>query len=454
MTITLYNYTKPKKSTARPSGGGRNVEVKLKRPTSKYEPTFVLGGSAFVGVEDYSLYRYVQWDGRYYFVKDCTFVLNDLYELVCELDYLATYRTNIVGADCYIERSSKLFNTAMIDLYCATYTKVDQKATTAQLITNGIQSPTFANGTFILEYVTETSPTGTGFVLINAGTLSNLMKKVYDPQFFNDLWFTFNNSNEAFISCQYLPLTIPQLSSTQTIYLGRLNTGLSGTQPTTLKYSALLTIPWFYPHNDFRRSSRYTSITLYLPAYGIIDLPSDLLLNHDNVIVDVQIDYYRGELSYIVRTEDNIAITKITTNIAMPIGIGTNSQNWGKFASGVVTTLASTFSGYLPGAIGGIVDTVSAQARTPNVQGNTGSLASILSNPTGDWRKVALTVYSKYSTDPNNYVNTVGRPKQTVDHMSSLVGGFVKTYNANIMTDNASHSDIVNGLLDEGIMLI
>ena len=104
MEFTVYKFSKRANSTKRPTN---EPQLKLdgwhKKTTSLYAPTFTVT-ERLVG------YSYLKWEQMYYYITDIVFIRKDYYELVCELDVLATYRENILNTTAYVLYSASNVN--------------------------------------------------------------------------------------------------------------------------------------------------------------------------------------------------------------------------------------------------------------------------------------------------------------------------------------------------------
>ena len=99
MTIKTWSgFSKRKNSTKQPTGG-TSVTAFLKEGTSIENPTFTLSGNNFT-------VDYVEAFGHYYFVKDIVSIRNNLIEIECVQDVLATYKSAIIGSSQYVIRSA------------------------------------------------------------------------------------------------------------------------------------------------------------------------------------------------------------------------------------------------------------------------------------------------------------------------------------------------------------
>ena len=96
LTATFYSFSKRQNSTKVPAGiAGTSFNVVLKNPTSMNAPVFTLNADTFN-------FNYCSFNGAYYFVTDVVSVRNDIWEIHCTKDVLATYRTQILASPAYV----------------------------------------------------------------------------------------------------------------------------------------------------------------------------------------------------------------------------------------------------------------------------------------------------------------------------------------------------------------
>ena len=95
MTITIYeNFSKKSNSTKRPTGG-TDIECFLKENTSIENPHFILKDMTFNT-------NYIKWNDHYYFIDDIISLKNNLNEIVCVEDVLATYKADILKLTAFV----------------------------------------------------------------------------------------------------------------------------------------------------------------------------------------------------------------------------------------------------------------------------------------------------------------------------------------------------------------
>lgn len=108
MQITIYNnFSKRQNSTLQPSGGVVK-NVVMKRECSILNPVFQIDG-----VDPAA--NYCQWNNRYYFINDIVLQNNNIYEIHCEIDVLATWKSQIGASSQYVLRSASEYDGDIVD---------------------------------------------------------------------------------------------------------------------------------------------------------------------------------------------------------------------------------------------------------------------------------------------------------------------------------------------------
>lgn len=466
-TLTYYTFSKRDKSTLQPISGA-DVEIYLKDGCSLTKPVFILNWS---GVPTFN---YVRFENRYYFVTDIVSVRNDYFEIQCEEDYLASWKSVIGATEAMIMyatggRSDIIDN--RIPITSPVYVSQTPKAIDGITITDGNQ------GTIIL------SITGVGsfgnYVMQNSTQIFDLIRDVdnffryliagaTDPYIEVDFQRLLNgNVADNLKGAIALPILSPAMTSgtLENLYLGtypcvdRDDHNIKGyriTDPLATG-SAVIDIPWRY--TDWRRHSPYSSLYLYLPLIGTIQLPTDELIGESSITVLYSVNITSGDVAVEVRaTSNNKVLTTASGNCAMATPYGSANISSAKVGSAIVTgiagiagaALAPTTGGATLALFGGL--TASAGQMLNAVQGETkggGGLSGGASH--GLTKLCVLTCVSKELTDSQADLDTIiGKPvmrKQTI----STYSGFVQTDGAQVAGDMLdSERQMINDLLDGG----
>lgn len=466
-TLTYYSFSKRHKSTLQPSSG-TDITVNLKDGVSLTNPVFLLN---FSGVPTFN---YMSFENRYYFVTDIRQVRNDLWEVEGEEDYLATWKTDIGTTEAmilYATGGSDNIIDSRIPITSPVYTAQEAEAINGITITDGNQ------GTIIL------SITGVGsfgnYVMQNSTQIFDLIRDVdnffrylingaTDPYIEVDLQRLLNgNCADNLKGAIALPIISPAMTSgtLENLYLGTYPCvdhndhnikGYRIVDPLATG-SAVISIPWRY--TDWRRHSPYTTLYLYLPLIGTIQLPTDELIGEASVTVLYAVNITSGDVAVEVRaTSSNKIITTASGNCAMATPYGSANISSSKVASAVVTgiagvaaaALATTSGGATLALFGGL--SASAGQMLNAVQGETkggGGLSGGASH--GLTKLCVLTSVSKELTDSQSDLNPImGKPVMAKTTIGSY-SGYVQTDGAQVagLMNNAER-EAINALLDGG----
>ena len=108
MDVTAYTFfNKRKNSTKRPSGGHKR-NVVLLDDVSLYSPVFQ---SEYWDYND----NYCYWANRYYYVTDVVTLRQNLFEVHCEIDPLATWKDDIMNTTAFVTFSTSSFDIGIPD---------------------------------------------------------------------------------------------------------------------------------------------------------------------------------------------------------------------------------------------------------------------------------------------------------------------------------------------------
>ena len=443
MEIICYNFEKRYNSTKRPTGQGAVYNVQLKDATSIYTPVFTVTN---FGTE----YNYIQWNNRYYYVTDIEIIRNNIYNLTCQIDFLRSFYDNIANTTAFIDFSTSDYNTQIIDNRLPVATECSYYTNSAQIVTHGVN--TIGDGTFIIEYVTDSANFGlSGMVALEYNAAVQLSNKLTDTNFFNIENFDkqFNNVYQSIKKLTFVPIKpSAYLGPFSHIRLGSFDTNMVGTPPpTTIKMSADIAIP--RPFTDFRQLQPYCSYLLYLPGFGFTTLDNADIAGKSTLTIKLDIDGATGDATYTVDK-----IFKGSCNFGVSMSLGTVSSNIGGVWGSGLQRATSLITGNAVGAIGGLVNTAlaSRQRNLGNV-GSTGALSSVFATIGDDWRNAYIVcIAHNTAVEPSSIADTMGRPCQKVREINGLTG-YVQTRNASVATGNSDITQQINNLLDGGVYI-
>ena len=432
-------FKKRRNSTKQPSSTDAvTLQVRLKEPTSVENPTFIISGNDFT-------INYIEAFGHYYFVENINSIRNGLCEYDCTMDLLASYKSDIGNLNTLIERSDTAFNKWITDPLIPV---LPTSKVTLDMFSNFNFSTT---GCYIVQVVSD--ETNNGAVTTFACNQSNMAALVawlnsQDGSFVNWALLQFSSLMEWIVNCFWLPIGVDQIpGSNATIKWAGQSTGCSGKLISggilTFSSSVTPTLP-----SDFRRN--LARISVFLPHYGLVDIPISKVRNGSSVTLTANVDLHNGECMYkLTDTADNKTeyIMTVTTSIASQVPIA--QQNAGiaqGLAGNAAGAIGSALSFNIPGAISSVENMITENLLNPgvNVKGSFGGRSMRMENDPYMFIQVSDT------GDITEPVGTFGRPLRENRTISNL-SGFVKCIDASISCDaTGAEKDAINGLLNSG----
>lgn len=462
-TANFYTFSKRKNSTLQPTGSGTQIDVNLKSGTSLLSPTFLLN------ISGRPTYNYVSFEGRYYFITDIISVRNDLWEIQCTVDALASWKSDIGSTSAMILYATGGSND-IID------TRLNTKATpiishNQQSITGFTLDPNIV-GSVILS-ITGTGSFGT-YLMQDGNELKDLMRNVslYTAASITDLvtGLQQNTSNgsigQNLKGVIVLPLAYTPGGSANALYLGEYPCTNASNQPIMaynlsgnyiLNGHADLNIPWHF--TDWRNNSPYTSIYLYVPLIGMLTLPTNDLINDTSIRVLYAINTTSGDVSiYVKANQSGKIIATASGNCAMSSPYGQASISGAKVGGAIVTgasgimgalalsnpvTAAAALGAGLAASAGQMLN--AWQGETSGGGGLGGGASHGLDNVCHIY-----TVCHDTSDTPSNINSILGKPVMA-SHTIGTYSGFVQTDGLEVsgnMTD--SERSMINGAFNGG----
>ena len=468
-TLTYYTFSKRKKSTATPTGGTQ-IDVKLKSGTSLISPTFLLN------ISGRPTFNYVSFEGRYYFVNDVTSVGNDLWEIACTEDYLASWKSDIGGTTALIMYATG-GSDDIIDTRIGVSADIQMASAEATLVGMTIDQLTF--GSILL------SCTGIGsfgvYLLQNNADLSHLIEAL--SSFWNvssvedalkQFWYG-GSASECLKNCIAIPLSnmysdysanfgpqeqltlgdYPCTNGGNPIFVHKVNNPIIARQTT-------VQIPWIY--NDWRRHSPYSDVSLYLPFIGVVTLNADELVEYTSLDITYSLNVTSGDLSVEVDGDSPIKVLYTgSVNISMTLPFGSAAISGQKIAAGAGTGIAGIAASAITAASGGSL-AVAGAALFGGVGAATAQLIGAYGGETGGgggltggasqglFKNIKCVVTSKTLTDSQANLNPLMGKPVLAKHTIGTYAGFVQTDGCQVAGNMLDvERENINSLCDGGI---
>ena len=469
MEVRFYNFSKRNNSTKIPTGGYKSFNCLIKESSSIVNPKLKIQTDVIAAYN----YAYIpQWN-RYYFVNDAVSEDN-MWIVYLEEDSLATYKDAIGNTSCNI-------------MYASGSTKniVDSRIPVRADVTISEDSNSIA-GLEIFDQGGNTviGITGKGsfgaYVCNDINDLLDGVDNWWDNLTINNVWdaakqFIFGGSAADCIkSAIKLPIQWTELiGPTENLYLGNYPAkndngvaiqGIRILQPIVSGTCNCL-IPWPATKN-WTRLSQYSTIVMYLPLIGLVNLPATELQDETNINIQYKVNITSGDLSVIYTggtTRKHLGTA--SANIAQNTAYGSTGINTNKMTQSVVTGVGSLIVGVALAAesgglslaqklaVGGGLAASAGQAISAmgGSSDGSGGLGGGASNALD--KDVHIWVVTKNLTDtPNSFNPIMGKPYMSVGKPKNF-SGYVQTDGFKFEHIQAfkSEKEIVNTLMDSGI---
>lgn len=476
MEVTLFTgFSKKYKSTKipLPTDASVTLQVGLKDECSILNPSFMIS-------TDPSIYHYVyvhQW-ARYYHIKDSDYD-NGKWFINCEVDKLASFRTQIINTICnilYATDSTKNIIDSRIPLLS------DVNIQDSPHAINGLTVQATSLGAVILS-VTGRGSFGT-YLMKDSTLISELLDGV-DDWWTTSTTDTIEAAKQLFYGgsageCLKNAIGIPLVfgggdvgaGNEEDLWLGSYPCKDSENNPIKvykitrplITSTTVCSIPW--AHTDWRQNSPYTNVVVYLPFIGLVELPTNKLLGQSSIKVRYSINVTSGDISVSIDTANNAHLVTCNGNIAMSVPFGSAGVDTSKLTQGVSLGIGSVVGALgsvavtgglsIPAALG-LAGGLSASAGvTLSAMGGSATGSGGLGGGASQGIDSVIHVYtiSRSLTDSQeSFKNIMGKPFMGVDRLSNH-SGFVMTEGFQIDGNmTLEEKEDINRLLDSGVYL-
>lgn len=486
--VIFYKFQKRENSTKQPGASvvGLSMNVTLKESTSLNNPAFLVelqtnGAGDPNKWPDYN-YCYVPTWGRYYFISDW---INEglLWRAQCNVDVLASYKTEILKTTQFVSYSSVHGNTWLADTRIPVLKSTTVGKSTASLIFF------LEGGFYILSCI---GKTGSCLYALDEESLKTLISNIAgaDDDFDGDTVQRVNNyygasqpisAEEALYamaqvatqndilgkaystapsclrSCLYVPFTVSSSSGREDIWLGNYNTRVKGIVVNAAPVSGKTTIsiPWHY--SDWRRGYCET-VYLYIPLVGMVNISADAITHVSSLTIKWSYTITDGTVAFQVLAGDEV-VGSYGGSCAINYPLGINQQaSAGQVNQAVIQGLTQAVSagvtGNVLGAVMGIASTaynaldVAMTTHPSCVGGIGGGAGSGLPHDI-----VCYTVTHETIIEPDAMCDTMGLPTMKPLQLSSC-SGYCQCANAHVAADaSLEELNAITAMLNSGFYI-
>lgn len=458
---TFWTFAKRENSTKAPTDGGVAQSIVLKDATDLLNPVIELHlAEAF----RYN-YCYIDFTGRYYFIKSFDSIAKDTYTLYLECDVLATWISEVRGQNVYAAMSSYGYDDSIDDSRIVPVNDDMEISWNAPAMLTGL------TGNIPYQFLSVITDDGllSGVDIYYAGASSgrigDFIQNLSNLQFWEDLATRVSgvNAYDSLNELYYLPF-IPEFCHDTTdshwaSVFGKQFRGYSCiSSPNVIPRDGEIEIrkPAF---NDFRYCDKYVKYYLQVPYIGVISVPTDLCRKASKLTFDYCLDCISGTLTIAPRVA-GVLLGIFSTCLKASLGIARqHKQGSAIMQTGIQAMTGGALSGAMLGGVSGAIagaagglmvagaQSVLTMPSFDRVGSNSGSLAPLgLTNEQG----VQLyCVEAASNIQPSALAAIAGRPTEKV---VTIQNGYIQTHGASVsFAGSPDEIRQFNNLLNGGI---
>ena len=464
--VNFYSFTKEVNSTAQPSGSGTVYQCISNADFDIIAPRLPLNIGAAANPSGLNYCRVPAWS-RYYWIRRWAFE-GGLWVAYCQVDPLASWKTQIGQTSAYVLRSAAAWDSDLIDTLYPTDagpTLSTQSADISSWWTDA--NLTYTSGNFIVGLINDKG--STEYVKMTPAQFTKFAEAAFSDTFYNGVatgqsWMT----KAIFDPMQYLssvtwyPIDMTGGTLT-TAHLGYWEVIDDNNNPvscyqvaTYLDRTATVTVPK-HPQAGTRgkwvNNAPYSSYILETWPFGRIALDPALLYDVTTITLVMTVDYISGSAILKVYQGSNDLtkpiIAQQTAQLGVQVQVSQVLRDYFGGAMGVINGVAGAVAGGLTGSatglIGGITGAISSavNAAYPDVttQGHNSGFAGLH----GSWR-----LYGKFYTLASEDIAHRGRPLYQVRQLSTLPGYQLCTDTDLRISCTKDEMDVIRGYLESG----
>lgn len=387
-SATFYTFQKRINSTKQPTGGS-SYNIILKEGCSVNHPTIALDMGLASSPAALN-YCYITEFGRYYWVK---WRFEDrLWIGECNVDPLASFKSQIGSSNCYVARSASSYNLRVVDNFYPALAKNTHEA-------NTITSPFDKEGSYVVGIQGKGSGGKGGAVTYYRATADGLKTlinymladtSIYSQTDISDeLLKCIFNPLQYIVSCMWFPFSPPVTSGG--LSFGWWDASVSGiNRLSSLEWGANMSFtipkhPKAATRGDYLNLPPFAKYRLEAGQWGVIPLDNFNLLDDTTLNCDYKVDLMTGSGRFNIQYRDKLIYEGVyTAQIGVPIQLGQNMFNQGALmgaGGGLINTVKAAVTGDPAGMlINGLTAIGDAAQLTQSIPSSVGSNGTISFN--------------------------------------------------------------------------
>lgn len=477
MVAYFYVLQKRKNSTKVPDALGTELEVALKDTTSVLSPALDIHS---LGHKPNYNYFFLPDFGRYYFVDTWQYYRGQ-WTVTGTVDVLASWIESIKSTTAYVLFSSSNYNLSAVDNRIAASAGYTRNQIDYDFVGTMSGQEITPGGYFAVTALSKESNWSTGVATTYFMTYQQMQtfaRAMLDMGLWEQLKQFFTNPMDSIIDCYYLPINAPMYANLTVdipVQLGEYTLpGVTAKAPQAtglaVKSKTIeMDIPWVY--SDFRKVSKFTDISLFVPFCGEKSIPPEEIMGSmqedgtwvpETISLDYSIDVMSGSIQGICySTLKRRVLAEFTGNLKVQLPIGQTQTRVGQLLGAIpsaATAVTAIATGNVALGAAGIweaLSNVATPATHKTMGGFNGSvLGAILGNEVTRWQNIRLICTGLNSTtSPANIRSSIGNVCGKSLSLREL-SGYLQTSGASVAISGYDEEmEQINSMLDSGIFI-
>lgn len=330
-------------------------EVVLKQATSVDKPIFIMA----CGADDMAKARicnYVEFQGNYFWITSIVQLNNTHIEISCEVDVLATFKTEILQTKAYVLYSDSAGRTNLIDNRNVRTINWKYRKT----IREKVSMFTKGDSCYIVEVINgypSTKLSTSTFYLMSSSQMEALMSSLYGSNdFFDNIVKSIQNPSNLMVKAIWYPFGIGEFQGAftgqeETVKVGNYEAGANGYRIQNIDFSSTAELIHIdlsgILQDNYAYDESNCTLKCTLPFYGMIELPVSTTLKAGTreFFIRITLDILSGTLMYEIlgsAGEAGYRTRVYKTSFGCTVPLGYQSYN------------PLQFIGAVTGAVGGV----------------------------------------------------------------------------------------------------
>lgn len=300
-TVSIGTMDKRINSTKQTFSSAFSADCKLKEPCSMEGPVFIVQG-----LSKGTFYNYAQFEGRYFWVDDIVYQTNNIQEVHCHLDVLATYKDDIKNTFAYVQYADKSHWNKWIDDLRVQPEKEDTSLSTSETknVFNGDET-----GCIIMSYYDMSSQHGITHAAITVQSFMHILADL--EAILSGLTIEkiaakiggIGSWADMIIDCRWVPFSVESVAGSSgviSVTLGTIDANAVGAYISPIvrqnqQYNWQL--DWSFANDHpYLKHSRWTSYQLATP-FGYCEIPIDCIVNQSNLYLQTSVVKTTGDMT-------------------------------------------------------------------------------------------------------------------------------------------------------------